>query len=550
MESGGKRRVRARRDSKRTARFPVAQPVAVDAKSGRGALGYAEKKTRNSSCARPDRDDMAISTKFSKSGVCFLLGSLGVVAAQAAACSAPFRTCQTNRTCRVEPKDDAGASGDDSGGGRDDSPASSGASGSGGNPHGGNAPSSGGHSGDDSAAGQAGTAIGSGGTMSDGGVLNQAGDAGAALKCDNGYNLCGSSCVKNSVQSCGASCSECTAPANATAKCDGTSCGFTCAAGFTGDSCEYPRMQAMPMPSGYTGATITAMSDDGSVVAGSIGDGSVARAFRWVTSSPTVTVGSVNGQTNARPIAISGDGTRIYGNTDYVPFEWRLNQAPAQMLNLASGTYLSACNTTGLTVVGLISSNSAPDKPLIYDVTSGTASTPTSASYSSAAFLGVSGDGLTAVGWGDSYPIRWTSAGFSELPGGSGIARAISSNGQYAVGNLSTHAALWSGAGLQTVTDLGQLPSLPNWRTEGHDVSEDGKVVAIQAQPPTGGTDMALIWTSAGGLQKLSDALGAAGIDVSEWDLKFARAVSANGKIIAGGGVKGGVSLGFVARMP
>ena len=103
---------------------------------------------------------------------------------------------------------------------------------------------------------------------------------------------------------------------------------------------------------------------------------------------------------------------------------------------------------------------------------------------------------------------------------------------------------------MQTFTDLGQLASLPNWRMYGKDVSQDGKVVVIYAEPPTGGDNTALIWTSNGGLQKLTDALGAAGIDVSAWDLKDATAVSANGKIIAGYGLKGGVAVGFVARMP
>ena len=62
---------------------------------------------------------------------------------------------------------------------------------------------------------------------------------------------------------------------------------------------------------------------------------------------------------------------------------------------------------------------------------------------------------------------------------------------------------------------------------------------------------IAVIWTPAHGWQKLSDALADAGIDVSAWEqLQYATAVSTNGKIIAGTGVKGGVQLGFVARMP
>jgi len=246
--------------------------------------------------------------------------------------------------------------------------------------------------------------------------------------------------------------------------------------------------------------------------------------------------------------------------TDNVAFEWRLNQAPAQILNLPTNSTLARANSNGLIVAGIYNGGTAANKPLLYDFSNGTFSTPTSTTYASPGFYGISGDGLTAVGFGirdsDSYPIRWTSAGFVELPGGPGSANAISANGQYAAGNVygpgtpGQHAALWSGAGLQTFTDLGPLASLPNWRMYGKDVSQDGKVVVIRAEPPNGGDNTALIWTSSGGLQKLTDALGGAGIDVSAWDLKDATAVSANGKIIADYGLKGGVAVGFVARMP
>jgi uncharacterized membrane protein len=309
------------------------------------------------------------------------------------------------------------------------------------------------------------------------------------------------------------------------------------------------------------------MSDDGSVVVGAISDGSVTRAFRWVTSSSTITTGLVSGDTNARATTVSRDGTRVYGNTQplNLPFEWRLNQAPAQILPLTmNGTYatLARANSNGLLVAGVYyCGGSCPNKPLLYDSSNSTFSTPTGSSYSFVGFAGISGDGSTAVGKGSSFtggdfPILWTSAGFTTLPGGNARANAINANGQYAVGNVYTpgtttqHAALWSGAGLQTFTDLGELASLPGWTLDGKDVSQDGKVVVIRGDSSTGGDNTALIWTSSGGLQKLTDALGAAGIDVSAWDLKDATAVSANGKIIAGYGVTGGVAVGFIARMP
>jgi uncharacterized membrane protein len=314
-------------------------------------------------------------------------------------------------------------------------------------------------------------------------------------------------------------------------------------------------MQATPLPIGYTGAYIGAMSDDGSIVVGQTGNDTIREAFRWSTSSATMTTGSVPGQINAVANVISGDGSRIYGHTDYVVFEWRLNQAPSQMLNLPAGTALNACSTNGVIVAGWLPGvNSDPSRSLIYNASDGTISTPTATTHSEG-FYGISGDGTVAVGFDVSsdQPTRWTSAGFNYLPATSpSMAIAISPNGQYAVGNVGTEAALWSGTELQTLTRLGKMATLPDWRAEGRDVNQDGTVVVGRALPPRGGTNIALLWTPAGGLQRLSDALAAAGIDVSDWEqLQEVAAVSPSGKIIAGTGVKkGGVQLGFVARLP
>jgi len=321
-------------------------------------------------------------------------------------------------------------------------------------------------------------------------------------------------------------------------------------------------MQATPLPTGYTGASIGAMSDDGKIVVGQTGNGTIYEAYRWNTSAPMMITGSVTGQVNANANVISGDGMRVYGTTDHVSFEWRMNQAPAQMLNLPVDTMLTSCSATGLTVVGIYpGTNNDPTKGFIYDVMSGKISTPTSPTYTSSGFKGISSDGLTAVGSagrnavGSSpagqYPVSWTTAGFNELPGGEGFANAISANGQYAVGKVGKEAVLWSGSSLHTVTQLGLLSSLPGWFTEARDVSNDGTVVVARALPPFGGTNIALIWTPAGGLQKLSDALGSAGVDVSAWEqLQEVAGVSTDGKVIAGTGLRGGVTLGFVARLP
>ncbi len=59
-------------------------------------------------------------------------------------------------------------------------------------------------------------------------------------ECNTGFHLCGSVCRSDtSVTSCGASCTPCSAPANASPTCSAGACGFTCNAGFTrcGNQC-------------------------------------------------------------------------------------------------------------------------------------------------------------------------------------------------------------------------------------------------------------------------------------------------------------------------
>ena len=51
--------------------------------------------------------------------------------------------------------------------------------------------------------------------------------------CNVGFHDCGGPCVSDTaVATCGASCTACVAPANGVATCDGTGCGFTCDAGY------------------------------------------------------------------------------------------------------------------------------------------------------------------------------------------------------------------------------------------------------------------------------------------------------------------------------
>jgi len=151
---------------------------------------------RNWRCVTDDRDDMAISTKVSKTGVWVVLGVLGIAAAQGMACSKPFHSCYETRTCPAKPHD-AGAAGEESGGisGELEGPT--------------------GEVGGTSGVGQA--------------AGSSAAGADSDERCPTGTHNCAGECVSDdSIDHCGARCEPCPAPTGGTAVCDAGACGIDC----------------------------------------------------------------------------------------------------------------------------------------------------------------------------------------------------------------------------------------------------------------------------------------------------------------------------------
>jgi hypothetical protein len=59
------------------------------------------------------------------------------------------------------------------------------------------------------------------------------------------------------------------------------------------------------------------------------------------------------------------------------------------------------------------------------------------------------------------------------------------------------------------------------------------------------------VWDTTRGPRLLSNVLAALGVDVSGWDLRTVTSVSADGKVVVGGGIApNGISRSFIARLP
>jgi uncharacterized membrane protein len=156
---------------------------------------------------------------------------------------------------------------------------------------------------------------------------------------------------------------------------------------------------------------------------------------------------------------------------------------------------------------------------------------------------------------GQQEAVLWNAAGTPvPLPGWR--AYGVSGDGRIAVGEGANppHALRWvvGSGGVESTTDLGTLPGpsgQPLQRSQATAVSADGTTVVgfcYDTLPPA----WAFVWRPGLGMVDLKAYVAARGGDVSGWDLYFARAVSANGRVIVGNGLHNGVVRGFVASLP
>ena len=162
---------------------------------------------------------------------------------------------------------------------------------------------------------------------------------------------------------------------------------------------------------------------------------------------------------------------------------------------------------------------------------------------------GANGDGSVVFGFsdwdgdGNSRAAVWSGSGWAtktdlgtlrtDNTGGS-TAIAISSDGSVVVGsadndNRSQRAAVWSGSGWATKTDLGTLRTDNSLTSYANAVNGDGSVVVGHADNDNGDT-RAIVWSGSGWTTKTD--LGTLKSDNSSWS--SANAVSRDGSVVAG----------------
>jgi probable HAF family extracellular repeat protein len=296
------------------------------------------------------------------------------------------------------------------------------------------------------------------------------------------------------------------------------------------------------LPGGDIENYASGVSDDGRVVVGSSRITSFAfRAFRWTFEEGMQDLGTLL-PADSRSFAsgISGDGRVILGSsgtTARSAFRWTQATGPVPLPDIPGGDQnplgtaneAIAATPDGSIVVGRSGAMGA-----LWPEAGGVMELAANFSHANA----ISADGSTVVGWTSGSGWRKLGADPIELLP-LRIATDVSSDGAVIVGRCNTfpcsdQAALWSDAS-------GRVPAGPlrpdDTFSQFEAVSGDG-AVAVGFSGTNSSVfegNVAIVWDDASGLRSLEEALADDyGIDVGDWTLVAARAISSDGQAIAG----------------
>jgi len=300
------------------------------------------------------------------------------------------------------------------------------------------------------------------------------------------------------------------------------------------------------------------VSGDGAVVVGVSG----SRAFRWTSTTGMQSLEILPGGVGAEANGVSADASTIVGRSNGPGNAARAVRWTEQDGVQDLGVFLpggrsiaNGASANGTAVVGYSQSVSG-FRAFRWTVAEGLRDLGTLQGGIDSFALAISGDGSTVVGSTSpvTHAFRWTDAGgiqdLGTLPGGlASEGRAVSSDGRVVVGFATNtagsvaHAMRWtSGGGMES---LGVLPGTAGAFADG--ISGDGFTVVGRGYSAAG-VNRAFIWISSLGMVDLRAVLILLGVDLSEWDLQRATAISADGSAIVGYGTFNGAPRGWIVR--
>ena len=321
-------------------------------------------------------------------------------------------------------------------------------------------------------------------------------------------------------------------------------------------------LSATPSLSGLgSGTDVGGISGDGTTVCGSVGN----TAFSWTPGGGQMILPPAGG----KGIAASENGSVIVGSLSGGPILQALRWVDGQvtMMTTLPGTPFpaiakqstaSGVSADGTVIVGFSTSSTRIQEAFRQDngLTTGLGVLPGGTGTSRA--IAVSADGSTVVGQSSSLSGNEAfvqrrglpMTGLGDFPGGSftSTANAVSGDGSVVVGTGAIAiGAIPQSAGFRWSPSSGLTPlAVPAGATNGQAlaISGDAKVIGGTAIFTNG--PGAVVWTTGGGAQSLASVLAAKGVNMTGWALINASAISADGDVIAGDGLRNGQAEGWV----
>jgi uncharacterized membrane protein len=337
-----------------------------------------------------------------------------------------------------------------------------------------------------------------------------------------------------------------------------------CGAQFTGEHCEFARLEFLGNFPEFTRIQVVALSDDGTIVHGNAsGTSGASLPFRW-THATGLEIFDDPGYVLR---AATADGSIVVGSTSTSSALRALRWTnPEDFLNLgvpigdtdATSTLAFGVSADGHVTVGDIIADSLPQRSFQWRATSGFSEldvpyeTPDAELHANA----ISADGSTIVGTlqheGAPRAFFWSIVRGTELMGPlPATALAANADGSVIVGaadfdgDTLMQAARWTAE-----TGLVELElHVPCTESSAGAVTADGQVVAVTCYDHI--TSHAVLWDAEHGGRKLHDMLWERDIAVPfGFDLEEVSRLSADGQTIAGVGTgSDGIQQAWLLRL-
>lgn len=278
------------------------------------------------------------------------------------------------------------------------------------------------------------------------------------------------------------------------------------------------------------------------------------RAFSWTDVGDMVNLGTLPGETSSAGRAVSADGSVIVGWSGG-NYAFRHDGAMSELEGLPGlvGALANSVSDDGSAIIGYAGNPNYGRAVRWINGSVTDLGVPSGGGWILSYAYGVSGDGSVVVGYAEkantTRAFRWENGSMKALGvlkgGGYAEAWAADDDGSVVVGTSDSkkgpRAVRWVG---NSVTDLGTIPGQPY--SYGRSVSGDGSMIvgycsdgSTETHPTSGSilsTGHAFLWTSSTGMIDLNDYLPTLGIDLTDWELREARGISADGTTIVGWG--------------